>query len=59
MKIGVGAKPHPDYDLADWVLGHFSKEDGEKVAQVFDKIPQAVELMIQGKSADAMNRFNR
>ena len=59
IKIGVGAKPHPDYDLADWVLGHFSKEDGEKAAQVFDKIPQAVELMIQGKSADAMNRFNR
>ena len=59
IKIGVGAKPHPDYDLADWVLGYFSKEDGEKAAQVFDKIPQAVELMIQGKSADAMNRFNR
>ena len=58
IKIGVGAKPHPDYDLADWVLGHFSKEDGEKVGQVLEKIPQAVELLIQGKAADAMNRFN-
>jgi PTH1 family peptidyl-tRNA hydrolase len=27
IRFGVGKKPHPDYDLADWVLGNFSKED--------------------------------
>ena len=59
VKIGVGAKPHPDYDLADWVLGRFSPEDGEKVSQVLDQVPQAVELLVQGKAAEAMNRFNR
>ena len=31
VKIGVGAKPHPDYDLADWVLGRFGSEDLKKL----------------------------
>lgn len=36
IKIGVGEKPHPDFDLADWVLSEFSKDDREKLFSLFD-----------------------
>lgn len=36
IRFGVGKKPHPDYDLADWVLGNFSAEDKKKLAACFD-----------------------
>lgn len=58
IKIGVGKKPHPDYDLADWVLGKFSDEDKKKLAAVFENVLPAAELIVQGKIADAMNKFN-
>lgn len=58
IKIGVGAKPHPDYNLADWVLSMFPKEDGEKLTNVMNNAVSAIELMAQGKTIDAMNKFN-
>ena len=58
IKMGVGAKPHPDYNLADWVLGHFKKEDGEKLEQCFNNAVTALELMVDGKTDQAMNKFN-
>ena len=58
IKMGVGAKPHPDYNLADWVLGHFKKEDGEKLEQCFDNAVSALELIVDGKIDQAMNKFN-
>ncbi len=58
IKMGVGAKPHPDYNLADWVLGHFKKEDGEKLEQCFQNAVTALELMVDGKIDEAMNKFN-
>lgn len=58
VKMGVGAKPHPDYNLADWVLGHFKKEDGEKLEQCFKNAVAALELMVEGKIDEAMNKFN-
>lgn len=58
IKMGVGAKPHPDYNLADWVLGHFKKEDGEKLEQCFSNAVAALELMVDGKTDQAMNKFN-
>ena len=39
VKIGVGEKPHPDYDLADWVLGKFSPEDAKSLLSLFADIP--------------------
>ena len=58
VKIGVGAKPHPDYDLADWVLSSFSKAEQEALAPALDHAAQAVlELMAHGPAA-AANRFN-
>ncbi len=58
VKMGVGAKPHPDYNLADWVLGRFKKEDGEKLEQAFQNAVSALELMVDGKIDQAMNKFN-
>lgn len=58
IKMGVGAKPHPDYDLKDWVLGHFKKEDGEKLEQCLKNAVTALELMVDGKTDRAMNQFN-
>ncbi len=58
IKIGIGGKPHPDYDLADWVLSGFSQEDMKKLSEVFDKSAEALELMIKGEIGEAMNRFN-
>lgn len=58
IKIGVGKKPHPDYDLAKWVLGKFSAEDSEKLASCADNACECIKLMVQGKTEEAMNRFN-
>ena len=37
VRIGVGAKPNPEYDLADWVLGKFSQDDKKLVNSCFEK----------------------
>lgn len=58
VKIGVGKKPHPDYDLAKWVLGKFSKEDSEKMKQSAENACECIKLMIQGKTDEAMNKYN-
>lgn len=58
IKMGVGAKPHPDYNLADWVLGHFRKEDAEVLEKCFDNAVCCLELMVQDKITEAMNKYN-
>lgn len=58
IKMGVGAKPHPDYNLADWVLGHFKKEQAEALETVMDNAVSSIELMVGGKMNEAMNKFN-
>lgn len=58
IKIGVGKKPHPDYDLAKWVLSKFSDEDCEKLSKVTENACAALELMVQDKISEAMNKFN-
>lgn len=58
IKLGVGKKPHPEMDLADWVLSRFTKEEGKLLEEAIDKAAQALELMIQGNTEEAMNRFN-
>ncbi len=59
IKIGVGQKPHPDYDLADWVLGKFSKEEKARLEDVLSAVPGAVKLLLDGDISGAQNRFNR
>jgi PTH1 family peptidyl-tRNA hydrolase len=58
IRIGVGAKPHPDYDLAAWVLGRFSEEEAKALTGRFDDIAAAAVLIMDGKLSDAQSRYN-
>lgn len=58
IKIGVGEKPHPEMDLADWVLSGFSQEERAVLFEKFDKAYQAAALIADGKINEAMNRCN-
>lgn len=58
IKIGVGEKPK-GYDLADYVLGHFSKEELQVMADSLERVDSAVGLMIEGRVDEAMNRYNK
>lgn len=58
VKIGVGEKPRPDYDLAAWVLGHPEKEDAEAIAGAIDRACIAAETIITQGIMKAMNDFN-
>ncbi len=58
IKMGVGKKPHPDYDLAKWVLGKFGREDSEKMRKSAENACESLKLMVQGKTDEAMNKYN-
>ena len=58
VRIGVGEKPHPDYDLADWVLGRFPEEDAKAVAARWPDLEAAARLIMAGKLAQAQNKYN-
>ena len=59
VKIGVGAKPFPEMDLADWVLSSFKKDEAELLDAALEKAVLAIELLLQGKSDEAMNKYNK
>ncbi len=58
IKLGVGAKPHPDYDLAAWVLSRFTKEEAPGMVQAAHHAAEAAELIVQGRMEEAMNRYS-
>lgn len=58
IKVGVGAKPSEDYDLADWVLSKLSNTEQDKIQAIFPWILQSIELITNGKINEAMNSFN-
>ena len=58
IRIGVGEKPK-NWDLADYVLGTFGKEDRPLVEEAIGNAAEAAAMIIQGKIDEAMNRFNR
>ena len=58
VKIGVGKKPHPDYDLADWVLGKFTPEDQKLIDKAGDTACEAIECIITKGMDRAMNLYN-
>lgn len=58
IRLGVGAPPHPDYDVKDWVLSVFRNQDAEDMAQTAKKAAEAVECYITSGAQRAMNRFN-
>ncbi len=57
IKVGVGEKPS-GWDLADYVLGHFTEEDNAKLKEVMPDVIQAAVLMMQGDVDKAMNDYN-
>jgi len=59
IRIGVGAKPHQNADLRNWVLTRFSKEESELIGPVFEQAAAAAEMIVSGDIAGAMNRFNK
>lgn len=58
IKIGVGKKPHPDYDLKDWVLSRFSNSDDKLLDEIYDNCVSALEYMVLGDIQKAMANFN-
>ena len=58
VKIGVGAKPHPDYDLADWVLSNFSASEEKALAPAIERAGEAALAIIKDGVPAAANRFN-
>ena len=59
IKLGVGAKPHPDYDLADWVLGKFNEDQQKAFDSRLADVCAAAELIVGGDTDGAMNRYNK
>ena len=58
VKIGVGAKPNPHYDLADWVLSTFSAQEEKALAVSLDNAAKAALAIIDKGVPEAANRFN-
>ena len=58
LKVGVGGKPHPDYDMADWVLGKLQGEDKKTMDEAARRAAQAVECLLSQGMDKAMNQYN-
>lgn len=58
IKVGVGAKPHPDYNLADWVLSTFKKDEMEALKKAITKATEVLPYMLDGEIDKAMNKAN-
>lgn len=58
IRLGVGAPPHPDYDVKDWVLSVFRDQDAEAIAHAVEQAAEAVETYIKFGSEKAMNKYN-
>ena len=58
VKVGVGAKPHPDYDLADWVLSKFSAQEEKDLAPALENAAKASLLILEQGTEKAASAFN-
>ena len=58
VKIGVGAKPHPDFDLANWVLSHFTAQEEKALQPALERAAEAALAIIDHGVPEAANRFN-
>ena len=58
IRVGAGKKPHPDYDIKDWVLSNFSKQENETLDELYPKIFDGVKKIISGDIDTAMQICN-
>ncbi len=58
IKIGVGKKPNPEYDLVSWVLGRFPKEQESDLKSALENSTKAIRLIVSGEIDKAMNLYN-
>ncbi len=58
IKLGCGKKPHPDYDLIDWVISEFKKDELKALEPALDNACKALELMLDNQIDKAMNLYN-
>ena len=58
IKVGCGKKPHPDYDLADWVLSEFKKDEQKALEPALENACKAIELLLDNQTEKAMNLYN-
>ena len=58
VKIGVGGKPNPEYNLADWVLSSFSASEEKALASALDRAADAALCIIDHSVSEAANRYN-
>ena len=58
IKIGVGERPNPNYDLADWVLSNFTEAERKAIQEAAIPCREIAELIIQGNIEKAMNLYN-
>ena len=58
IKIGIGNKPNPSWDLADWVLSRFTKCEESALRNIFNDVYSSISLIIDGEIERAMNLFN-
>ena len=59
LRLGVGEKPHPDYDLASWVLSEFSAEDLKNLEATFPTVCEGLEKILSATIDDAMQICNK
>ncbi len=59
VRVGVGQKPHPEYDLAKWVLSCFTAEDMKTMGTAFENAGKAAALIAQGDLQKAMNLYSK
>lgn len=58
VRFGVGQKPHPDYDMADWVLGNIPEADRKKISECFGVALSGIEKILSGDIDGAMQICN-
>jgi len=58
FRMGVGSPPHPDYDMADWVLATFKNQDAETMAELASRVSGALRCYIENGAEKAMSMFN-
>ncbi len=58
LRIGVGKKPHPEFDMKDWVLSRFTSGDMQALAEAYPRVLVGIEKMLAGDFDGAMQLCN-